>query len=599
MMQIPQQPMMNRAHENPSYMPFPMMHGGPLINPSLTSNENCLYVGNLHPEMNEISLYSEFSTFGNILNARLMKNTYTSESRRFGFVTFERKEQAEKAQKAMNNKEVFKREIRVYFKKNMGSLNPKANMVVKNLQKDVTSKQLTEECSSYGEPVSCFVKTDEQNGDVISLGYGYVQFSNEEDANNFFENFNGKNVNGQEVKVERFVPYKDRKRPESSNLYIKNFNSDLKTKEDVEKYIDEEFGKHGEINSKGVFEDKRLNKFYAFVAFKEVDDAKATVEALNGTKKEGSDDEPLYVSIAQSKRVRKKMLQDQKLKQKNETNMYIRSLKSDVTEEDMERVFSKYGKILSFCLKQWNRPARRMDEPQQQPQGDLPQLKFGFVNYERAEDAMKLFTSYKNDQDIRQIVQVENENTSFVFYAQPKKLRAQYLRMHKRNMMSFNIMKMMKRGGPGGHRGGFRGGRFPQMPNPNMFMKGPMVNSIQGLQDNHILKSKPEDLKSVLERITPSESAQVIKNRLKEFENLDEETKKNLLGHIMYQRVKSANPSDDLIPKITGMLIDLEVLNIEEILEIIENDESLKERIDEAIDVLENNDEDEDDEDED
>ena len=596
-MQIPQQLNQNPNQSFPMpYPPMMQMQAGPLINPSLTSNENCLYVGNLHPQMNEISLYSEFSTFGNIVNARLMKNTYTSESRRFGFVTFERKDQAEKAQKAMNNKEVFKREIRVYFKKNMGSLNPKANMVVKNLQKDVSSKQLTEECARYGDPVSCFVKTEEVDDGVVSLGYGYVQYASEEEANNFIEKFDGKVVNGQEVKVERFVPYKDRQRPESSNLYIKNFGSDLESKEAVETFIDEEFGKIGEINSKGVFEDKRLNKFYAFVAFKGVEDAKKAVAALNDYKKEGSDDEPLYVAIAQSKRVRKKMLQDQKLKQKNETNMYVRSIRTDVTDEDIERVFSKYGKILSFCLKQWNRPTRRTEG---EPVQDLPQLKFGFVNYQNPEDALKLFTSYKSDQEIRKLVQVENENTSFVFYAQPKKLRAQYLRMHKKNMMTFNFMKMMRQNGPQ-RRGqnNFRGPRFPQMPNPAMFMKGPMVNSIQNMQNNHILKPKSEDLKSIIERISPIESAQVIKNRMKEFSMLGEEMKKNLLGHIMYQRVKSANPAEDLIPKITGMLIDLEVLALEEILEIIENDESLKERIDEAIDVLENNDEDEEDDEE-
>merc|ERR1711976_292978 len=313
---IPQN-MMQRPHDSMGYIPFPMMTNNPMINQSLNSNENCLYVGNLHKDMNELSLYSEFNSFGTIINARLMKNTYTNESRGFGFVTFSKKDEAEKAQQVMNNKLVFNREIRVYFKKNMKNINPKANLVLKNLHKNITSKQLTEECSKYGKLISCFVKKDEiDNNTLVSLGYGYVQFSTEEEADKFFEEFNGKTLNGQEVKVERFIPYKDRKRPESSNLYIKNFFSNLETKEDIEKYIDDDFGKYGEITSKGVFQDDKLQKFYAFVEYKDVNSAKEAVNNLNDLKREGSDDEPLYVAIAQSKRQRKKMLQDQKLKQK-------------------------------------------------------------------------------------------------------------------------------------------------------------------------------------------------------------------------------------------------------------------------------------------
>ena len=77
----------------------------------MANNENCLYVGNLHPQMDELTLFSEFSVFGNIINARIMKNAYTNESRCFGFVTFEHKEHAIAAQKTMNNKEVLKREM--------------------------------------------------------------------------------------------------------------------------------------------------------------------------------------------------------------------------------------------------------------------------------------------------------------------------------------------------------------------------------------------------------------------------------------------------------------------------------------------------------
>lgn len=68
--------------------------------------------------------------------------------------------------------------------------------------------------------------------------------------------------------------------------------------------------------------------------------------------------------------------------------------------------------------------------------------------------------------------------------------------------------------------------------------------------------------------------------------NLNPENKKNLLGNIVYNRVKKFVSDESLIPKITGMLIDIEVLEISEIIEIIESDKVLQDRIEEAVSVI-------------
>lgn len=58
----------------------------------------------------------------------------------------------------------------------------------------------------------------------------------------------------------------------------------------------------------------------------------------------------------------------------------------------------------------------------------------------------------------------------------------------------------------------------------------------------------------------------------------------------MYNRVISKFPnneeSETLAGRITGMLIDLEVLELSEILDIIEDEETLNERVKEALEVL-------------
>lgn len=81
--------------------------------------------------------------------------------------------------------------------------------------------------------------------------------------------------------------------------------------------------------------------------------------------------------------------------------------------------------------------------------------------------------------------------------------------------------------------------------------------------------------------------AKWLKQNLKEFESLPNDEKKNILGNMMYNKVNELNPPTDLIPKITGMLIDLEVLSIEEIIEILEKKDLLAERMYEAIKIIE------------
>ena len=60
----------------------------------------------------------------------------------------------------------------------------------------------------------------------------------------------------------------------------------------------------------------------------------------------------------------------------------------------------------------------------------------------------------------------------------------------------------------------------------------------------------------------------------------------------MYKRINNfeyeagKEVSKELFPKITGMLIDLEVLDFDEILEIFIDDRALSDRIYEAVDVI-------------
>lgn len=51
------------------------------------------------------------------------------------------------------------------------------------------------------------------------------------------------------------------------------------------------------------------------------------------------------------------------------------------------------------------------------------------------------------------------------------------------------------------------------------------------------------------------------------------------MGEILYPLVYKFQEVKAIAPRITGMLIDLDVFDITDIIEIIENEETLKERI--------------------
>ena len=54
----------------------------------------------------------------------------------------------------------------------------------------------------------------------------------------------------------------------------------------------------------------------------------------------------------------------------------------------------------------------------------------------------------------------------------------------------------------------------------------------------------------------------------------------------MYTQVTQLNIQSELISKVTGMLIDLEILELDEIIEMLSDNNILQERINEAVDIL-------------
>ena len=86
-----------------------------------------------------------------------------------------------------------------------------------------------------------------------------------------------------------------------------------------------------------------------------------------------------------------------------------------------------------------------------------------------------------------------------------------------------------------------------------------------------------------ISEITP----QWLSQNKEKFEAFDPERQRNLLGSLMYKKVDAIqNIEQEKVSKVTGMLIDTEILDLDEIIELLVNDASLQERVQEALEVI-------------
>lgn len=80
-------------------------------------------------------------------------------------------------------------------------------LYVGNLSKQVTDQQLNELATPYGTLVSANVATERSSGE--SKGFGFIEYNNADEARAAITGLNGRDVNGQALKVNEARPRKE------------------------------------------------------------------------------------------------------------------------------------------------------------------------------------------------------------------------------------------------------------------------------------------------------------------------------------------------------------------------------------------------------
>ncbi|KAJ3357938.1 Protein phosphatase PP2A regulatory subunit B [Kappamyces sp. JEL0680] len=178
-----------------------------------------IFVKNLDVSVDEDSFIEMFSAFGPTTSIKLSKDETTGASKEFGFVNYENHEDAARAVEEMNNKEVNgkplfvgraqkkaerEEDLRKQYEKireeklskyqgTHGQLTEGVNLYVKNLDDAITEEKLREEFSVFGVITSCKIMFDEKTG--VSKGFGFVCFSNPDEATKAVTEMNGRLLN--------------------------------------------------------------------------------------------------------------------------------------------------------------------------------------------------------------------------------------------------------------------------------------------------------------------------------------------------------------------------------------------------------------------
>ena len=308
-----------------------------------------LYCGDLSPESTEAQLYELFSTIGPVVSIRVCRDLITRRSLGYAYVNFQQGADAARAIDVLNFNVVNGKPIRIMYSQRDPALRKSGvgNIFIKNLDKEIDNKALYDTFSQFGNIVSAKVAAD---GQGVSKGYGFVQFAEQEAAQQAIDKVNGMLLNDKQVYVGPFQRRGERGGGPTTfnNVYVKNLHESV----DEDK-LKEVFGAIGKLTSVVIMKDgEGKSKGFGFVCFEESEAASEAVEKLDGYDK--IEDKAWVVCRAQKKAEREAELKAkfdaerrERLEKMAGANLYIKNLEDTVDDAKLRELFAEFGTITS------------------------------------------------------------------------------------------------------------------------------------------------------------------------------------------------------------------------------------------------------------
>ena len=496
-------------------------------------------------------------------------------------IIFKTHEKAEEARNKLNMRRLKGKALNIMWHERDNSVryNNKANIFVKGISLNANPRDIYELFAKYGEIISTKI-CENEDGDL--LGYGYINYYNLDSAENAIANLNKTKFMDSELEVEHFQKKNERLQvpQENSSIYIKNIPNSYSKIEDLKKI----FSKYGKIVFGKLFQDSS-ERPYGIIVFSEAESANKAKEEMNDKKLDEKDEAKLYVDLLQKKSERKRMLTtkigdiNNKLNQEfKNCNLYVKNLPYDLTEEKFKEIFSKCGEVKSVKISKIILVTKINNEfvEKETSRG------FGYVCFTTEEAAKKA----KEEFEGKTLPGYENSKRPIMISNfMPKNERKQFLNKMQ-NSQSQNYGFSMPPPPPG----------YPYMypamfprPAPNRGYKGNYRKPVQNM---------PPQVQPNVNQM-PQPQNQNISNNKEDEPNLDYllklpniEAQKDYLGEYLFKKIEqhpiasSKSLTVEIISRITGMILGIG--DIKEIYDITTNNDSITARINEALSLLDN-----------
>lgn len=238
-----------------------------------------------------------------------------------------------------------------------------ASLYVGELDPTVTEAMLFELFSLIGQVASIRVCRDAVTR--RSLGYAYVNYNNTADGERALEELNYTLIKGRPCRIMWSQRDPALRKTGQGNVFIKNLDTAIDNKA-----LHDTFAAFGNILSCKVAQDEFGNsKGYGFVHYETAEAATNAIKHVNGML---LTDKKVFVGHHIPKKDRQSKYDEMKA---NFTNIYVKNVDPEVTDEEFRELFEKYGEITSASL--------TCDPETGKSRG------FGFVNYVNHEHAAK------------------------------------------------------------------------------------------------------------------------------------------------------------------------------------------------------------------
>ncbi|KAG5672844.1 hypothetical protein PVAND_002933 [Polypedilum vanderplanki] len=311
-----------------------------------------LYVGDLHADITEAMLFEKFSAVGPVLSIRVCRDVISRRSLGYAYVNFQQPADAERVLDTMNFDVIKGRPIRIMWSQRDPSLRKSGvgNVFIKNLDKSIDNKAMYDTFGAFGNILSCKVATDE-NGQSKGYGFVHYETEEAatmsiERVNGMLLNekkvFVGRFIPRKEREKEL-----GEKAKMYTNVYVKNFGEELN-----DESLYEMFKPFGEITSHRVMTKDGKSRGFGFVAFESAEAAEEAVKQLNGKKlgddkvlyvgraqKKNERQMELKRKFEQIKIERMSRYQG--------VNLYVKNLDDSIDDERLRKEFAPFGTITS------------------------------------------------------------------------------------------------------------------------------------------------------------------------------------------------------------------------------------------------------------